>query len=336
MALTNDLAALIGFACEAVCWGTYSVLFLAAVILLVRRLPTHGVNATILAAVCLLYMCCSAHFVLEFHHYYSALVSTGVDGFANETKPLIGADILISLCDLLGDFILLYRCWIVWDRRYCVIILPVLTALAGFGCIMEVAHIVDTLDRTTPVAPPALVPLGIAGYALPLATNVMTTVFIVAKLWSIMGRAGREPVSGFYRSGRTTGRTAVAIIVESGLLYLVTQLIFVVLFSMAHPAQAILAVIAVQVYGIAPTLIIIRVALGITSEHTIQQTPTVRGGSGWHPSSLGGGSRPHGLPAIRTHGTEETLNSPSDGHSAEMKVFDSPVRTGRGRSGQAF
>ena len=113
---------------------------------------------------------------------------------------------------------------------------------------MEVAHIVDTLDRTTPVAPAALVPLGIAGYALPLATNVMATVFIVARLWAILGRAGREPVVGLYRSARSTGRTAVAIVVESGLLYLVTQLIFVVLFSMGHPAQAILAVIAVQVY----------------------------------------------------------------------------------------
>ena len=113
---------------------------------------------------------------------------------------------------------------------------------------MEVAHIVDTLDRTAPVAPAALVPLGIAGYALPLATNVMATVFIVARLWAILGRAGREPVAGLYRSARSTGRTAVAIVVESGLLYLVTQLIFVVLFSMAHPAQAILAVIAVQVY----------------------------------------------------------------------------------------
>ena len=135
--------------------GVYTILFLAAVILLVRRLPSHGVNATILAAVCLLYLCCTTHFILEFHHFYAALVScshwreglvlctvtehmglqvsTGVDGFANETKPLIGADILISLCDLLGDFILLYRCWIVWEHRYCVIILPALTALAGFG-----------------------------------------------------------------------------------------------------------------------------------------------------------------------------------------------------------
>ncbi len=59
--------------------------------------------------------------------------STGVHGFANETKLLIGADILISVCDLMGEFILLYRCWIVWERNYWVIIFPALTSLAGFG-----------------------------------------------------------------------------------------------------------------------------------------------------------------------------------------------------------
>ncbi len=215
---------------------------------------------------------------------------------------------------------------------------------------MGVAHIIMTLDHTDPVVPAALVPLGLAGYSLPLATNFMATILIVAKLWSIMGRTGAGPVAGLYRSARTTGRTAVAIIVESGLLYLVTQLIFVVLFSLGHPAQAILAVVAVQIYvsvrlsppvwqsthlnfmkGIAPTLIIIRVALGITSEHTIQQTPTARSGSGWQSSSLGG-PRPSGLPGIRSHGTEETLHSSGDGDSAEMKVFDGPGRTGRGHA----
>jgi len=46
------------------------------------------------------------------------------------------------------------------------------------------------------------------------------------------------------------------------LLYLIAQVTFVVLFAIGHPAQAIAAVIAVQIYGIAPTLIMFRVALG--------------------------------------------------------------------------
>ena len=59
--------------------------------------------------------------------------ATGVEHFANETESLIGADILISVSDLLGGLILVYRCWVIWGKNTLVIILPLLTALAGFG-----------------------------------------------------------------------------------------------------------------------------------------------------------------------------------------------------------
>lgn len=59
--------------------------------------------------------------------------ATGVPGFANETKPLVGADLLISLADLLGDAVLIYRCWVMWRRNYWVVAVPILSAIAGFG-----------------------------------------------------------------------------------------------------------------------------------------------------------------------------------------------------------
>ena len=45
-----------------------------------------------------------------------------------------------------------------------------------------------------------------------------------------------------------TGRAAIDIVVESGMVYLAVQLVFVVLFAMRHPAQGIVGVIAVQIY----------------------------------------------------------------------------------------
>jgi hypothetical protein len=53
--------------------------------------------------------------------------------FGDETPELIGANVLSSVVDLLGDLILLYRCWLVWGKNFYVIVLPLLTALGGFG-----------------------------------------------------------------------------------------------------------------------------------------------------------------------------------------------------------
>ena len=197
-----------------------------------------------------------------------------MEHFANETESLIGADILISVSDLLGGLILVYRCWVIWGKNTLVVLLPLLTALAGFGeyisppfslqhsphpalpltshacpiaCIVVVAHFVLSLTPTAPVPPAAIVPLGTAGYVLPLATNAMATVLIVVRLW-LTARGAEQRVGTRMRGTVRAAQRAVAIIVESGLLYLVTQLVFVVLFALGHPAQAILAVVAVQVY----------------------------------------------------------------------------------------
>ncbi|TFK92332.1 hypothetical protein K466DRAFT_236142 [Polyporus arcularius HHB13444] len=323
MVLSNNIAALLGFACEAVLWGIYAVLFIASVVLLLRRVRTRSMNVPIFIANFLLFASCTAHFALELKHFYAALGTVGVEGFADETAELVGADLLISLSDFLGDLVLLYRCWVIWGKNFWVVLLPLLTAAAGFGCIVVVAHWILTLSPTSPVPPAAIVPLGTAGYVLPLATNVMATALIVTKLW-LTARSAEQRIGTRMQGTARAAERAVAIIVESGVLYLATQLVFVVLFALGHPAQAILAVVAVQIYGIAPTLIVIRVALGISSDYTIP----AKGGSGGDLSLNDDNismMRPGFLPAIHSiGGTEESGRTTlhPDGESHEMKSFD--------------
>ena len=94
------------------------------------------------------------------------------------------------------------------------------------------------------MAPPSLVPLGLAAFSLPLGTNVIVTTLICVRIWYLSPRKARNMPSA--HSG--TGRAAIDIVVESGMLYLAVQLIFVVLFAIGHPAQGIAGVIAVQIY----------------------------------------------------------------------------------------
>lgn len=123
-----------------------------------RHNRAHGAfNVPMVVANFTLFSCCTAHYALEFNHFYTTLVrayscqqfsnnkeitkynialpqeATGVPGFANETHKLVGADLLISLTDMLGDMVLIYRCYYVWGQNPYVVILPFLTAVAGFG-----------------------------------------------------------------------------------------------------------------------------------------------------------------------------------------------------------
>ena len=91
--LSNDLAALIGFACESALWGTSlrlsgesdeltvsiaganAILFIVSVVLLRRRGKRSNLSLPVIAAYCALFIGDTVHFALEFNHFYTTLVS---------------------------------------------------------------------------------------------------------------------------------------------------------------------------------------------------------------------------------------------------------------------
>jgi hypothetical protein len=76
-----------------------------------------------------MYRTASSHTIAE----HPPQTTKGVNGFGDETNVLIGADLLISITDFIGEVILIYRCWLLWSRNYWIIILPSLTAIATLG-----------------------------------------------------------------------------------------------------------------------------------------------------------------------------------------------------------
>ena len=46
---------------------------------------------------------------------------------------MVGAGLLISLTEFVGELILIYRCWVLWSKNYWVVLLPTLAAIASLG-----------------------------------------------------------------------------------------------------------------------------------------------------------------------------------------------------------
>lgn len=121
---------------------------------------------------------------------------------------------------------------------------PILIVLFCAACIAGVAHFVISVTPTSPAAPAAIVPLGLAGYSLPLCTNVLVTALIVYRIWYTSSTLPNT--AQFIAQGAS--RRAMMLVTESGVLYLLAQLVYVILFALEHPAQAIAGLMAVQVY----------------------------------------------------------------------------------------
>jgi len=72
------------------------------------------------------------HTASKLHSHLTYLqTTTGV--IASEPPELMAADLLLSVTDFMGELILIYRCWLLWDRKYWIIIFPSLCAIGGLG-----------------------------------------------------------------------------------------------------------------------------------------------------------------------------------------------------------
>ena len=72
---------------------------------------------------------------------------------------------------------------------------------------------------------------------------MIVTSLIAGGIWYLSPRRAHNMNSVQFPT--RTGRAAIDIIIESGMLYLAVQFVFVILFAIRHPAQGIVGVIAV-------------------------------------------------------------------------------------------
>jgi len=254
----------LGFACEAIFYGIYLILFAIAITVLLRRDPSSRDTSRwpMILITCFMFSLCTTHFGLNFNNVYNGLMVHPRPHISDETHLLAGADMLFSITDWCSQLILIYRCYLVWGRNIWVTIFPILMSLATVACGVGLIGLVLTINPTAPTAPAAIVPVGTAGFSLSLCLNFIVSALIAGRIWSI---SRQNRLHGISHSDSAISR-AIGIVVESGLLFLSAQFVFVVLFAIAHPALAVVEPMATQIYGISPTLVIVHVGMGSSYE----------------------------------------------------------------------
>jgi len=152
-----------------------------------------------------------------------------------------------------ADLTLIYRCWIVWSKSFGIIAVPIVihVVYTAMSCLLNVnmAHLPEGAN----VFDPGVKSWIVAALAISLGQNVIVTSFIVFKIWSVNSRATEKKLG-------TLGST-IQIIVESGLIYVVTVLVYLVTYAANSNAQYIMIDILNPVIGITFSLLVVRVAM---------------------------------------------------------------------------
>ncbi|KAF8193588.1 hypothetical protein K438DRAFT_1969482 [Mycena galopus ATCC 62051] len=253
-------------------YALYVVFFLYSIRTLRRSVPGHTL---LVGAAWLMFLLATAGtiIVVSTTAISMRMVYLLVQGYLDSPARLLrlyhslalGQDIILAVNNLVTDLLFLYRCYVIWGSRKTILVLPGIMILATVveGCITGLGYY-GLIKLNIPIDP--RVPFVMGGI-----TNILMMSLTAGRIWYI--RRELRTVTGL-RPLRQRYDTAVAIILESGILYCVCVIIYVISISISKSSLfgTIFNGVAwglVQVgVNIVPTLILVRVGMGRSTENT--------------------------------------------------------------------
>ncbi|KAF7339171.1 Rtt106 domain-containing protein [Mycena venus] len=281
MAPTSHFFAYFPLVIDSLTYGVYFPLFFQSVhILLSRR--RHNYKFYLICMITL-FLLSSLHIALAWAWaFITDTADTAIYEVISLNDPppeLYGPDDSYSLhrvatlikvrflmANTIADTIIIYRCYVIWAYNWRVIAFPAF----GYGCTL-IASVVVALPLSQAAKQPAVAVIVAATFA----TNVSAASLAAGRIWWISHRTALF-------IGRTSRRkfdNLTAIILESGLIYPASLIVNIAVRFLSPATFPFLTCIAgaYHIVAIAPTLIIVRVGLGVSTDDVEKSVAMSRG-----------------------------------------------------------
>jgi len=294
--ITRYEAAFIGICLEGLLYGFYSALFVMYLQYQASNKDTDRRTTIIFYCLCVLYAFSTIMLAMDIGKFIVA--TRGID-ITLLYRFVVTSSVLSGCCDFIAQSILIYRCWIVWNRSILVILVPSILAITFLALWIPGSVLLY------PPVPGWVYPMTITSFAMSLTVNALVTGLIVFRITKVYWQVVKPAVAGktFGATGGSRLRPVIFILIESGMALLCMQLAQMVL-NVVQTKTAIIvdqpvAYIVQMLNGITPTIIQVRVSMGLSfddqesmmeaTRSTLQASNHMRFGSGSdHPVSIPG------------------------------------------------
>ncbi|KAJ7073998.1 hypothetical protein C8F01DRAFT_1098940 [Mycena amicta] len=245
---------------EALFYGLYVALFFVTASTIVARGQTHLNSIGLHLVVVLMFILASIHMATRWSIVKSAFVYNGdtpLTTAAYLSSPPFTVEVLeatvFTTNTLFSDLILVWRCWTIWGRDARIIVVPALSTVTG--AILGYLSVVQQGRMLLHEAlPDAYVQFSVPYFILSLCTTLLCTLLIILRI-VLMTRQSLGKLRSY--------GAVIEMVVESAALYSATLIVLIALGS-ARESDGYPQAILGPMTGIAPTLIVARVSLGLS------------------------------------------------------------------------
>ncbi|KAH9476037.1 hypothetical protein JR316_0011606 [Psilocybe cubensis] len=280
-----------GFSLQLLLYGVYVTLFISALSVMFKRRSSNRANRTTISAwifsvfIMLMFIVATLHVALALFRCLRAYIlrvdPRGAFWYLWDLTRWDSAVTNALLCTMswLGDILVIYRCYYVWNCNLLVILVPLLLFLATVGInaytLYWFAHPSDTHIDINLVTS-----LLNSIYPLAFIQNVLTTGLITFKIW--LQHKASSAAGVIDRGSRLSLIRVLLIIIESAMIYTFQIFVLIILYFKSNTFQFIVQSAIVPSIGIVFVLIAVRV-------HIAKSKSTLGTGLGTLPAWLDDG-----------------------------------------------
>ncbi|KAG2052692.1 hypothetical protein BDR06DRAFT_503112 [Suillus hirtellus] len=320
-----DSAALMSTVLEGILYGFSVLMFIGTIWALTHERHMRSVNRPITAVAVLLFVLSTAHMVVDIIRTEEGLVQhrnilqSGPEAFftAISRETIVVHNAIYVLQTLLGDGVVIYRCYIVW-RSIWIIILPIMmwcsVAVTGVCSIYKFWHASIISGNVFGLL---VIRNWISAlYALTLATNLLSSGLLAYRIWKIEHNVASS------RTTKITTTSILRVVMDAAILYSIALLCTLIGVVCSNNGSLVMIDMLTSIISITFYMVIIRIAMGKSTHSHIL---TVRRGSG---SDTDGGNLQHYALPLQVHISQFTH---SDGASVYRNGNLDRPSTGKSR-----
>ncbi|OAX36778.1 hypothetical protein K503DRAFT_277646 [Rhizopogon vinicolor AM-OR11-026] len=270
MAISMQASAILAIILECILYGISTFLFGITLWALTYQRKSRDVARPMLAAACLLFLMGTLHVIFAGQNIWHGFISSAENPelyFEGSLSKDTNKFALNELETLFGDAILIYRCYVVWQRTD-VIIIPIIgwiaVAITGSFTVWSLNQLPSGSTASQIVFQVETGKWVDSFYATAFVTNLITTSILALKLWLAHRRS-----SGVLET-RSKVYPIMRIIMESGALYFMTLVTMMATYFSSSNSSYILTDVICQIIPITFFLIIVRTAMLRFSDRTGQ------------------------------------------------------------------
>ncbi|TBU38076.1 hypothetical protein BD309DRAFT_972652 [Dichomitus squalens] len=262
-----DRASFVSLWVETLFYGAYTILFAICIyILFYKKGKNVPLNKPMIATTIALFTMSTIHIILDCVRGLQAFFNPSMsplEYYAQIWDPLsIFKQALYATNNIVADGLVVYRCYIVWGHRLSIVVPSIIMLIATSVCGYLAVYNFSQVHPGDNVFASNIAEWGTALFSLSLATNLIVTTLIASRIWWI----GRQASSTLGRRHAVKYTNAMAIIIESGAIYSASLMTLLILYCQQTNAQYIVYDALAQIMGIVPTLIVVRVGLGVSTQ----------------------------------------------------------------------